>query len=68
VPITRPEALTASAVGDIVAKHAGGVGIREDRARAGHTFCTMLAERGVGLEVIRRARRSYRCSHDAELS
>jgi integrase/recombinase XerD len=52
----RPEALSASAVGDIVTKYAAGAGIREDRRTAHalrHTFCTMLAERGVALEVIR---------------
>ncbi len=52
----RPEAISASAVGDVVAKHAAGAGIREDRRTAHalrHTFCTMLAERGVALEVIR---------------
>jgi site-specific recombinase XerD len=52
----RPEAISASAVGDVVVKHAGGAAIREDRRTAHalrHTFCTMLAERGVALEVIR---------------
>jgi integrase/recombinase XerD len=52
----QPEAISASAVGDIVAKHAACAGIREDRCTAHalrHTFCTMLAERGVALEVIR---------------
>jgi integrase/recombinase XerD len=52
----RPEAISASAVGDVVAKHAAGAGVREDRRTAHalrHTFCTMLAERGVALEVIR---------------
>jgi site-specific recombinase XerD len=43
-------------VGDVVAKHAAAAGVREDR-RTAHalrsTFCTMLAERGVALEVIR---------------
>jgi integrase/recombinase XerD len=51
-----PEALSASAVGDVVAKHASAAGVREDRRTAHalrHTFCTMLAERGVALEVIR---------------
>jgi integrase/recombinase XerD len=51
-----PEAISASAVGDVVAKHAAGAAIREDRRSAHalrHTFCTMLAERGVALEVIR---------------
>ena len=50
------EALSASAVGDVVAKHAAGAGVRDDRRTAHalrHTFCTMLAERGVALEVIR---------------
>ena len=39
-----------------VAKHATAAGVREDRRTAHvlrHTFCTMLAERGVALEVIR---------------
>jgi site-specific recombinase XerD len=52
----QPEAISASAVGDIVAKHAVGAGVREDRRTAHalrHTFCTMLAERGVALDVIR---------------
>jgi site-specific recombinase XerD len=52
----RPEAISASAVGDIVATHAAGAGMREDRRTAHalrHTFCTMLAERDVALEVIR---------------
>ena len=52
----QPEPISASAVGDVVAKHAAGAGIREDRRTAHalrHTFCTMLAERDVALEVIR---------------
>ena len=52
----QPEAISASAVGDIVTKHAAGAGVREDRRTAHalrHTFCTMLAERDVALEVIR---------------
>ena len=52
----QPEAISASAVGDVVAKHAAGAGVREDRRTAHalrHTFCTMLAERDVALEVIR---------------
>ncbi len=52
----RPEAISASAVGDVVAKYAADAMIREDRRTAHalrHTFCTMLAERGVALEVIR---------------
>ena len=52
----RPEPISASAVGDVVTKHAAGAGVREDRRTAHalrHTFCTMLAERGVALEVIR---------------
>ena len=52
----RPEALSASAAGDVVAKHSAGAGVREDRRTAHalrHTFCTMLAERDVALEVIR---------------
>lgn len=51
-----PEPLSAGAVGDIVAKHATAPGVREDRRTAHalrHTFCTMLAERDVALEVIR---------------
>jgi integrase/recombinase XerD len=51
-----PEAISASAVGDVVTKHAVRAGIREDRCTAHalrHTFCTMLAERDVALEVIR---------------
>jgi integrase/recombinase XerD len=51
-----PEPISAGAVGDVVAKHATGAGVREDRRTAHalrHTFCTMLAERGVALEVIR---------------
>jgi hypothetical protein len=50
-----PEPISAGAVGDIVAKHAAA-GVREDRRTAHalrHTFCTMLAERDVALEVIR---------------
>ena len=37
-------------------KHAAAAGVREDRRTAHalrHTFCTMLAERGVAMEVIR---------------
>jgi integrase/recombinase XerD len=52
----RPEAISASAVGDVVARHAAGAGVRDDRRTAHalrHTFCTMLAERDVALEVIR---------------
>ena len=52
----RPEAISASAVGDIVIKHAVGADVRTDRRTAHalrHTFCTMLAERDVALEVIR---------------
>ena len=52
----QPEPISASAVGDVVAKHATGAHIREDRRTAHalrHTICTMLAERGVALEVIR---------------
>jgi integrase/recombinase XerD len=52
----EPEAISASAVGDVVAKHAASAGVREDRRTAHalrHTFCTMLAERNVPLEVIR---------------
>jgi integrase/recombinase XerD len=50
-----PEPLSAGAVGDIVTRHATAVSVREDRRTAHalrHTFCTMLAERGVSLEVI----------------
>jgi integrase/recombinase XerD len=48
--------VSAGAVGDIVTKHATAAGVREDRRTAHalrHTFCTMLAERGVAIEVIR---------------
>jgi integrase/recombinase XerD len=51
-----PEPLSAGAVGDIVTKHATAAGVREDRCTTHalrHTFCTMLAERGVALEVVR---------------
>jgi site-specific recombinase XerD len=51
-----PEPLSAGAVGDIVTRHATATGIRKDRRTAHalrHTFCTMLAERGVAMEVIR---------------
>jgi integrase len=51
-----PEAISAGAVGDVVAKHAAAAGVREDHRTAPalrHTLCTMLAERGVALEVIR---------------
>jgi integrase/recombinase XerD len=51
-----PDPLSAGAVGDIVTKHATAAGVREDRRTAHairHTFCTMLAERGVALEVVR---------------
>jgi len=51
-----PEPLSAGAVGDIVARHAAAAGVRDDRSTAHalrHTFCTMLAERGVAMEVIR---------------
>ncbi|HEV3483889.1 MAG TPA: tyrosine-type recombinase/integrase, partial [Vicinamibacterales bacterium] len=51
-----PEPISAGAVGDIVTRHASAAGVREDRRTAHalrHTFCTMLAERGVALEVIR---------------
>lgn len=51
-----PEPLSAGGVGDIVAKHAAAAGVRDDRSTAHalrHTFCTMLAERGVAMEVIR---------------
>jgi integrase/recombinase XerD len=50
------EPLSAGAVGDIVTKHASAAGVRDDRRVAHalrHTFCTMLAERGVAMEVIR---------------
>jgi len=53
--VAVPEPISAGAVGDIVAKHTAA-GAREDRRTAHalrHTFCTMLAERGVALEVIR---------------
>jgi len=51
-----PREISAGAIGAVVAKHAAAVGVREDRRTAHslrHTFCTMLAERGVALEVIR---------------
>ena len=51
-----PEPLSAGAVGDVVLKYAASAGVREDRRTAHalrHTFCTMLAERGVAMEVIR---------------
>ena len=51
-----PAPLSAGAVGDIVGKHAAAAGVRADRRTAHalrHTFCTMLAERGVAMEVIR---------------
>lgn len=51
-----PESLSAGAVGDVVAKHAATAGVRDDRRTAHalrHTFCTMLAERDVAMEVIR---------------
>jgi integrase/recombinase XerD len=50
------ESISAGAVGDIVAKHATAADVREDRRTAHalrHTFCTMLAEHGVAMEVIR---------------
>jgi integrase/recombinase XerD len=50
-----PEPLSAGAVGDVVTRHAAA-GVRDDRRTAHalrHTFCTMLAERGVAMEVIR---------------
>jgi integrase/recombinase XerD len=51
-----PQPISAGAVGDIVARHAAAASVREDRRTAHalrHTFCTMLAERGVAMEVIR---------------
>jgi hypothetical protein len=51
-----PEPISGGAVGDIVMRHATAAGVRDDRRTAHalrHTFCTMLAERGVALEVIR---------------
>ena len=50
-----PEPISPGAVGDIVTKHATAAGVRDDRCTAHalrHMFCTMLAERGVALEVI----------------
>jgi site-specific recombinase XerD len=50
-----PEPISAGAVGDIVAKHASAAGcvkIAVPRTPC-DTFCTMLAERGVAMEVIR---------------
>jgi site-specific recombinase XerD len=55
-PVRHARADSAGAVGDIVTRHASAGGVREDRRTAHalrHTFCTMLAERGVALEVIR---------------
>ncbi|MEA2495259.1 MAG: integrase/recombinase XerD, partial [Thermoleophilaceae bacterium] len=55
-PSARPEPLSAGAVSDIVAKHAAASSVRRDRRTAHslrHTFCTMLAERGVALQVIK---------------
>ena len=52
----QPVAISASAVGDVVLEHAAGAGVREDHRTAHalrHTFCTMLPERDVALEVIR---------------
>jgi integrase len=54
--VAVPEPISAGAVGDIVAKRTAAAGAREDRRTAHalrHTFCMMLAERGVALEVIR---------------
>jgi site-specific recombinase XerD len=54
--VRSPEPLSPGAIGDIATKHAVAAGVREDRRTAHalrHTFCTMLAERGVALEVIR---------------
>jgi integrase/recombinase XerD len=51
-----PEPISPGAVGDVVKRHAVAAGVREDRRTAHalrHTFCTMLAERGVALDVIR---------------
>jgi len=53
---SAPAPLSPGAVGDIIRKYANAAGVREDRSTAHalrHTFCTMLAERGVALEVIR---------------
>jgi integrase/recombinase XerD len=50
------EPLSASAVGNVVLKHATAAGVQDDRRTAHalrHTFCTMLAECGVAMEVIR---------------
>lgn len=55
-PAAPPQPVSAGAVGDIVATHAAAAGVRDDRRSAHalrHTFCTMLAERGVAMEVIR---------------
>jgi integrase/recombinase XerD len=55
-PSARPEALSAGAVSDIVAKHAAASSVRRDRRTAHalrHTFCTLLAQRGVALQVIK---------------
>ncbi len=51
-----PEPLSAGAICDIVLKHGAAAVVRDDRRTAHalrHTFCTMLAERGVAMEVIR---------------
>jgi site-specific recombinase XerD len=51
-----PQPISAGAVGDIVIRHVAAAGVREDRRTAHalrHTFCTMLAEHGVAMEVIR---------------
>jgi site-specific recombinase XerD len=55
-PSARPEPLSAGAVSDIVAKHAAASSVRRDRRTAHalrHTFCTLLAQRGVALQVIK---------------
>lgn len=52
----NPERLSAGAVGEIVLKHAAAAGVRDNRRTAHtlrHTFCTMLAEHDVAMEVIR---------------
>ena len=51
----QPAPLSAAAVGAIVTKHAVRAQLPSDRLTAQvlrHTFCTLLAERGVALEVI----------------
>jgi integrase/recombinase XerD len=51
----EPAPLSADAIGQIVARHAARAGLPPQLRAAHvlrHTFCTLLAERGVALEVI----------------